>query len=294
MAEITIWKELFEPGENYLASLLATNFKFDFAILVMTPDDDLKTRDKNVKAARDNVIFEMGLCLGRLGARRSYIVLEQSVNLPSDLAGIHLLKFKENKEEPLASSLAPVCEKLTSIISRQYQEPELGLLPSTGLAIGYFRNFLEKVFIALSSDVKTVNINGKRWKNQGNNFHITIIIPESLAYVDPKYLQLRLADNHLKELPIKTKSRSYPLYIKADVAVDDQLLLFDLPTTLFASMEAIDKVIPDNFTGAAELKDFLQIKELRNFKKTLEHFLNKKGNELLKEKITVQYREEIR
>lgn len=288
IAEITVWPDLFVPNENYLSTLLVSNLKFDFAIMVFTPDDDLMVKEKSVKSARDNVIFELGLAFGRLGARRSFAVIERSVNIPTDLAGLKLLKFESSDAQPLTVILEPVCKTLREIIEQQFKEPELGLLPSTALAIGYFKNFLEKVCLALLDEVKELDVDGKKWINN-KKFNISVLIPEYLAYVDPKQIKFRLQDNNLIEVPIKTGSRPYPLYIKAGVSHDNMLMLYDLPTTLFASMEAIERAIPNNIQNYTEIENQLQIRELRNFKRTLDSLLNRKENLLYKQYITIEY-----
>jgi predicted nucleotide-binding protein len=64
---------------------------FDFAIFVVTPDDQIDIRGKQFCATRDNVIFEIGLFMGGLGVER--VIFVSAVNaadfrLPSDLNGI--------------------------------------------------------------------------------------------------------------------------------------------------------------------------------------------------------------
>jgi hypothetical protein len=261
--------------------------------MIFTPDDDLIAKEKKVKSARDNVIFELGLAFGRLGARRSFAVLEKSVNIPTDLAGLKLLKYENKAGETLAQSLEPICMQLKTIIEQQYEEPQLGLLPSTALAIGYFKNFLEKICIALLDELKELDLNGTIWANN-KNFLITVIIPETLAYVNPKQIQHRLQENNLVEVKVIAKNRSYPLYIKGVVTNNSFLQLYDLPTTLFASMEAIEKAIPNDYADYNQMENLLQIRELRNFKKTLESYLKKDEYSLYKKYINIEYRKDIK
>ena len=296
VAEITLWPKLFPPGENFFQTLMIHNLKFDFAVLVFTPDDDIVIKDEAKKSARDNVIFELGLAFGRLGARRSFVVIEEKVNIPSDLAGLQLLKFNSNDDnEPgeIASAIRPCCDSLRDIMVKQFKEPELGLLPSTALAIGYFKNFLQKVCDALFDERKNIKLEkgifGKTWKNDGN-FQINVIIPEALAFLNPKQIQDKIKENALTGVSIKAKSRPYPLYIKGDVANNKTLQLYDLPTTLFSSIECIDRVVPNTMFDHSALEDLLQVRELRNFRKTLEHLLSKKENERYRNCITIDYR----
>ena len=62
-----------------------------YAVAMLTPDDDLVYRKKNMKAPRDNVIFEYGMSVGKLGSTHSFTVSpNEKCNLrkPSDVDGI--------------------------------------------------------------------------------------------------------------------------------------------------------------------------------------------------------------
>ncbi len=90
-AEITMWNEgFFEIGRTFIESLVSNVERFDFAILVMTPDD-LRIKDgQNELQARDNVIFELGLFMEKLGCSRTFVVQQRLVDLrlPTDLSGV--------------------------------------------------------------------------------------------------------------------------------------------------------------------------------------------------------------
>src|SRR5262245_41383929 len=129
-------KGVFALTETYLESLTKAARKFDFAILVATPDDPAKVRDQEVLQARDNVIFELGLFMGRLGRARTFLVCSdaKTLRLPSDLSGVSVLRFKQEKvaEGDLSGALKPVCQKLLEAI-RQCTDQDGGffvLFPS--------------------------------------------------------------------------------------------------------------------------------------------------------------------
>jgi predicted nucleotide-binding protein len=73
-----------------LESLLAALQDSEFAIFVLTADDKTEQRDKFGMTPRDNVIFELGLFLGRLGPGRTFMVRPRGVDLllPTDLLGV--------------------------------------------------------------------------------------------------------------------------------------------------------------------------------------------------------------
>lgn len=62
-----------------------------FAIVLLTPDDVGALRDKATEGkprARQNVIFELGYFIGRLGRQRVCAIYKEGVELPSDIHGV--------------------------------------------------------------------------------------------------------------------------------------------------------------------------------------------------------------
>jgi len=108
VAITTIWKDgVFGLGSGTLESLMSVLEQFDFAVMVLSPDDVLESRDQNYASPRDNVIFELGLFIGRLGRKRVFIVHEDDrhLKLPSDLAGITASPYR--RRDNLAAALSP-------------------------------------------------------------------------------------------------------------------------------------------------------------------------------------------
>lgn len=73
-----------------------------FACVLLTPDDEGhkagKPEEKKYRA-RQNVVLEMGMVLARLGRQRVAILHKQSVELPSDIAGLLYIPFTERVDE---------------------------------------------------------------------------------------------------------------------------------------------------------------------------------------------------
>ena len=64
--------------------------QIDFAILLLSPDDQVTSRAKTSAAPRDNIIFEIGLFIGALRHERTLIIQPRGTDLkiPSDLLGL--------------------------------------------------------------------------------------------------------------------------------------------------------------------------------------------------------------
>lgn len=121
-ADTTIWSEdVFESGRGYLEELMAELERHDFAVLVLTPDDVTESRGDSLKSPRDNVLFECGLFMGRLGRERTFIVCDRSteMKLPSDLAGISLISYdgKRMTDAP-STAVRGACMKINRALKR--------------------------------------------------------------------------------------------------------------------------------------------------------------------------------
>jgi ABC-type sugar transport system substrate-binding protein len=122
----TVWTDgAFALNEGYLESLTKAARTYDFAILIATADDSVEIRHQQALQARDNVIFELGLFLGRLGRTRTFLVCTDhpSLRLPSDLSGVTVLRFSQqeiNDSDPVA--LKRVCHKLLDSLRSSTEE----------------------------------------------------------------------------------------------------------------------------------------------------------------------------
>ncbi len=109
-----IWSQGTFESEITLNQLTKSVEKYDFAILVLTPDDTLVSREDNVNTPRDNVLFELGLFVGGLGIERTIMVCDRDkkIKLPTDLAGFTPVTFRVHSNEDLRASLGSCCTKI--------------------------------------------------------------------------------------------------------------------------------------------------------------------------------------
>jgi hypothetical protein len=121
-ADTIMWDEdVFEFGRGYLEELMTELERHDFAVLVLTPDDVVESRGDSQKSPRDNVLFECGLFMGRLGRERTFIVCDRStqMKLPSDLAGVSLISYdgKRMADAP-STAVRGACMKINRSLKR--------------------------------------------------------------------------------------------------------------------------------------------------------------------------------
>ncbi len=121
-AEITLWNEgFFRPGATFIDTLVNALARFDFAILTLTPDDLVVSRDREQLGPRDNILFELGLFMGRLGRERTFMLVEASLQLklPSDLAGVNAAKYTwPRADSNYTAALGAACDDIRPVIQQ--------------------------------------------------------------------------------------------------------------------------------------------------------------------------------
>lgn len=130
--EITVWDQgVFELSSTTIESLSRELSENDFGIFVFSPDDLLKMRDNQFATVRDNVLFEFGLFIGRLGRERVFFLLPNSeeLHLPSDLMRITAGRYDSKRSDgSMRAATGPVCHQM------RMQIKSLGALPSRAQA----------------------------------------------------------------------------------------------------------------------------------------------------------------
>lgn len=116
-SQVTVWTQgIFKLSSSALDDLIVSLDKFDYAIFVFKPDDLTNIRNSAHNTVRDNVIFELGLFIGRLGkAKVFYLVPKSSPNLhlPSDLLGHSPGVYDDSREDGnIRAALGPFCNQV--------------------------------------------------------------------------------------------------------------------------------------------------------------------------------------
>jgi ADP-ribose pyrophosphatase YjhB (NUDIX family) len=115
-AEVTVWDQnAFGLNTYALETLVKALDDYEFAICVCAPSDRSEIRGEHVDVTRDNVIFEMGLFMGRHGRERCFVVQPSGfdLHLPSDIAGIMTGRFDPHRSDGnLRAALGPACNQI--------------------------------------------------------------------------------------------------------------------------------------------------------------------------------------
>lgn len=117
ICEIIAWDtNPVKPSQFLFEGLLDIAESVDFAIFIFSPDDQLRHRENDYDAPRDNVIFESGMFMAKLGRERVFLLSEAVNNLkyPSDIAPIQRV-FYNNLQESLLAAVKKISDRICSL-----------------------------------------------------------------------------------------------------------------------------------------------------------------------------------
>lgn len=257
--QCTLWTELFTRQDEeqkfaLLPALLKKIPTFDFAIILATPDEFIKRQRNGVTeecvGMRDNVIFEIGLCVMALGCNRTIILQHKDAYLFDDLIGVSGIHSESSLLS--ASALGVKCfsymdeDHLKSLFTdiAQYIKVEhevfspivIGAACST--AIGYFNMFIKRMALLLKD------------YSMGVHKELRILIPEYITSTIYEDIKEYYKNNQYESIVIPAiKGRDIASYYKME---GDIMVICDIPTSIGASYETAKDILS---VDAADLKD---------------------------------------
>lgn len=96
--EPIILQEQANQGQTIIEKFESNSNAVGFAIILLTADDLGRAKEDTEERARarQNVVFEMGYFMGKLGRKHVFVLLEEGVEKPSDLDGIVYTSLKSS------------------------------------------------------------------------------------------------------------------------------------------------------------------------------------------------------
>lgn len=276
-ADCMLWTRAFEIGKSNFENLTGQIAFYDYAILIATADDVTVSRSKKQKTGRDNVLFEFGLFTGGLGHTRVFYILEENIKIPSDLSGITLPFIPNIGDHALDKVITDRIEEIKKHIENKEKTFDLGLLPSTALAYGYFSNFVVRTVERLLEDKakkrKFTLVGNEKFQIQDLKF--TVLIPNDLSDDMFSKVKAKRLNGGWGKLNVARKDiRDYDFSVDVSKAVNGELHLVDIPFTLNALNKAIELYSKKQHIGKNVKELILEEREIRNFKRTLEYLIN--------------------
>ncbi len=270
--EVTIWNDpmwdtsVFKINSNFLYALIKASLEFDFGILLGTSDDKVSVRGTEVLQPRDNILFELGLFIGRLGLSKCAFVVEKELKILSDIKGFSLAEFSKKESGSYEVAIFRVVD-----LFRSQKSSSVNFFPSSTLASVYFQNLILPTcrFIIQEGGFEE---GGKKYEN----CLIKIIIPKKLN------TDLNLQFERIKKnRSTKTASFHYagrPRFITLETETqNEQLIFIDFPTILGGINYAIQNLLPDDFNSMSEDYESILNRELDRFYETLKTLVVREG-----------------
>lgn len=265
-----LWTDgIFKSNESFIDTLMKSASLFDFGIMVFAKDDIADVRNQKYDVTRDNMLFEYGLFLGRVGADRAFVVVENGVKIPTDLSGLtHMFYDTQSESEGTRTPTSEFENKLSGL-KKQMDESinigYLGLLPSTALALSYFDNFIKLTADWIVGDKPEISLDG----NTYSNAKLFIKLPDSLDADVKGSAMVFYKNKGLRDSHIKTSHRDYPIHFESKES-KECLEIYDMPTVLHGLNKTIDLYFRKGFIGKKSEQQLAEDHEMANFKRVLQ------------------------
>jgi hypothetical protein len=244
-----------------------------------------RTTGKEQWIPKDNVIFELGATMARLGPQKTILLVpdEPPIHIPGyfDDAPPTVFRYRNIKDggvdayrDATRAAAAGISHILEHVTYDQFHTD----LPAQGLAFGYLQNFVHPVI--RSEVAQEFSINGRNvfWSPEAG-ITLSIIIPERIMFrSEAEELLGSYAGCH--KVGFSTNDgRDLGVYVLDRQRENEPLHVLDIPTTLVTAGNIVERI--EHFWRE---KDHLKVthrddgfllalkeREIINFRRTLEY-----------------------
>ena len=118
-ADFKIWSDqVFKASQYPIEALQDVLDESDFSIAIASPEDLVIVRRETATQPRDNVLVELGMSLGRLGRRRSMLLVprKSDMKLPTDFKGLTPIQYDDGDLKDLSRLVGPACFEIRTVI----------------------------------------------------------------------------------------------------------------------------------------------------------------------------------
>ena len=223
---------------------------FDYAIMIGAKDDKVKRIESRAKkiAPRDNVYLEYGLFSGILSPRRVLLLIHKDCAPATDLSGMSLGQYTSD-EEAILLSREWIRELSDPSVPRNIGRKDVEILPTVGIAVGYFYNFVSRFLKALQNSPDLRDAQKPK---------LQICIPD-FVYNDVSYYKTKL----IEQKGLQQESIC-DFRILVDPSETAFLSMYDVPDTILALFKTVDYIF-ENTLGDTEDTLCAKHRALNNF-----------------------------
>lgn len=263
------WRALFSQAHNMeqialLPSLSKKIPTFDFALIFAEAVDTVRFRgDCEQDAMRDNVIFELGLCVMALGIERVILLAEESIRIPEDLVGvgkigIEYVTFDLFKKDSSIDKVGEIIEQKADAFSERFTSQLDRIIEhintnsdlispvfigaAVSSAEAYYLNFIIRLLENTDNGFSPKN-NPEMTYNFPERFAIKIIIPTSVDLLSRQVISEFYSKNQVDEFVIH-QAGTRGLFFNGIFDEQNGLLtIIDIPTSITASYAVVNSVL---------------------------------------------------
>jgi len=224
--ECVLWYEdFFSLGNHYYTDLIQKIITFDYAIMIGGEDDFVKRLSTQTEkiAPRDNVYLEYGLFSGILSPSKVLLLMHENCKVASDLLGMSLSQYRDS-EQAISVAKAWIGKQYNGSACRALSRKDVGLMPTVGIAVGYYYNFLKPFLDKLSS------------AETDKDVRLTILVPSFVCDDVSFYKRSLIRRMRLKDDLIQN------FRILVDPNEKETLHLYDIPSTILALFKTVNYV----------------------------------------------------
>ncbi|AFI88087.1 DNA-binding protein [Aggregatibacter actinomycetemcomitans] len=273
--EVTIWNDnsiwdnsVFKLNHNFLTDLLNSSLSSDFGILIGTCDDKVIVRGTERLQPRDNVLFELGFFIGKLGLDNCAFLIDKNIHILSDVQGITLARANMGDPDELKRAVNCIKEHFK-------HQPNSGInfFPSSTLASVYHENFIKPTCQTIIEDNGILDTAGKKH----TNCLVKIIIPNKINIDVNSQFQILKNKISTNTLSFNYKGRPRNISIEIVESSEENTTIIDFPTIISGIYYAISNLLPqDSETDSITYRNILA-RELDRFVNTLYKFIKRDG-----------------
>lgn len=268
--DVDSWSQIFRPSTGYLETLVNAVGYYDGVIAVFAADDEATIRHRRVAVTRDNVIFEFGLFLGRLGPKRTFFLIEEGVELFSDWSGLTIASY--GRGEHWQHDVERACGRIRTALTESARARQFPRQPATALALEY-DNYLRRLFDALEEcDTLTVlepGVRGGPWSASERRVDdhyptVTVALPPSLSRLQDGAFQ-RATAGYLR---LALRDRRGTIEAFGREGEDGRIQLFDVPLLLRGLSHHLDETFTRDFLDQ-ERRAHVEAREIAAWREVL-------------------------
>lgn len=230
---VTWYENFFRLGDYVFNDLIKKAITFDFAIMLGGKDDRVTrlSTQKDKLSPRDNIYLEYGLFSGVLSPNRVLFLIHEDCEVASDLTGMTMETYRTD-EQALAKCRAWL-HRQSAISRREFNEKEIELLPTVGIAVGYFHNFV-RTFTDKIRNLESIQLEERTYPIKTKK--LVICIPDFVCSNVADYKTDMMERWKLKEDSIV----KFRVLYDPKALERHELVIYDIPSTLMAVYKTVD------------------------------------------------------